>query len=97
MTRLDQNRAAGQIAEKVELYRTLFPATIILPKIFSLPNNFGLKHDRLNIQLGVPISAVKKVTIWGNHSSTQFPDAAHATVNGNSALSITHPPDDMSS
>merc|ERR1711997_567538 len=48
MTRLDQNRAAGQIAEK----------------------------------LGVPISAVKKVTIWGNHSSTQFPDAAHATVNG---------------
>merc|ERR1711872_1023858 len=51
MTRLDQNRAAGQIAEK----------------------------------LGVPISAVKKVTIWGNHSSTQFPDAAHATVNGASA------------
>merc|ERR1712025_1469049 len=51
MTRLDQNRAAGQIAEK----------------------------------LGVPISAVKKVTIWGNHSSTQFPDAAHATVNGSSA------------
>jgi malate dehydrogenase len=51
MTRLDQNRAAGQIAEK----------------------------------LGVPISAVKKVTIWGNHSSTQFPDAAHATVNGSPA------------
>merc|ERR1712098_796306 len=25
---------------------------------------------------------VKKVTIWGNHSSTQFPDAAHATVDG---------------
>merc|ERR1712013_418182 len=36
-------------------------------------------------KLGVPISAVKKVTIWGNHSSTQFPDAAHATVNGASA------------
>merc|ERR1719322_1978933 len=50
MTRLDQNRAAGQIAEK----------------------------------LGVPISAVKKVTIWGNHSSTQFPDAAHATADGQS-------------
>merc|ERR1712076_86192 len=27
----------------------------------------------------------KKVTIWGNHSSTQFPDAAHATVNGSAA------------
>merc|ERR1712203_1332437 len=24
-------------------------------------------------------------TIWGNHSSTQFPDAAHATVNGSPA------------
>lgn len=48
MTRLDQNRAAGQIAEKV----------------------------------GKPISAVKKVTIWGNHSSTQFPDAAHVTIDG---------------
>ena len=93
MTRLDQNRAAGQIAEKVELYQTFFPATIT----FSLPGYFGLRDDRLNIQLGVPISAVKKVTIWGNHSSTQFPDAAHATVNGNCALSITHPPDDMSS
>ncbi|XP_078593497.1 malate dehydrogenase, cytoplasmic-like isoform X2 [Branchiostoma floridae x Branchiostoma japonicum] len=28
----------------------------------------------------VPTSAVKKVTIWGNHSSTQFPDAMHAVV-----------------
>ena len=29
-----------------------------------------------------PISAIKKVTIWGNHSSTQFPDASQATCNG---------------
>ncbi|KAI8484364.1 Malate dehydrogenase, cytoplasmic [Branchiostoma belcheri] len=28
----------------------------------------------------VPTSAVKNVTIWGNHSSTQFPDAMHAVV-----------------
>merc|ERR1712096_597198 len=48
MTRLDQNRAAGQLAQK----------------------------------LGQPITAIKKVTIWGNHSSTQFPDASQATVNG---------------
>lgn len=31
-------------------------------------------------RLGVPCSAVKNVIIWGNHSSTQFPDVAHAMV-----------------
>lgn len=47
MTRLDQNRAAAQLAAK----------------------------------LSQPISAIRKVTIWGNHSSTQFPDASQATCN----------------
>ena len=28
----------------------------------------------------MPCSAVKNVIIWGNHSSTQFPDVAHAVV-----------------
>jgi len=37
---------------------------------------------QLATKLGQPISAIKKVTIWGNHSSTQFPDAAQATCNG---------------
>lgn len=31
----------------------------------------------------VPVSQVKNVIIWGNHSSTQFPDASHAVVNVN--------------
>lgn len=31
---------------------------------------------------GVHVSAVKNVTIWGNHSSTQYPDVNHGTVNG---------------
>jgi len=48
MTRLDQNRASGQ----------------------------------LSLKIGEPITSIKKVTIWGNHSSTQFPDASQATVNG---------------
>lgn len=34
-------------------------------------------------RLKVPVDKVKKVTIWGNHSSTQFPDAANATANIN--------------
>ena len=29
-----------------------------------------------------PLRPVKKVTIWGNHSATQYPDAYHAEING---------------
>lgn len=46
LTRLDHNRALGQISE------------------------------RLNVQ----VSDVKNAIIWGNHSSTQYPDVNHATV-----------------
>uniref|UniRef100_V5GL68 Malate dehydrogenase n=1 Tax=Anoplophora glabripennis TaxID=217634 RepID=V5GL68_ANOGL len=31
-------------------------------------------------KVGVPVAQVSNVIIWGNHSSTQFPDAAHAVV-----------------
>jgi len=48
MTRLDQNRAASQLAAKT----------------------------------GAKVGEVSNVIIWGNHSSTQFPDAAHARVAG---------------
>ena len=48
MTRLDHNRAVGQLAAK----------------------------------LSVPVSEIKKMTIWGNHSATQYPDLYHAEVNG---------------
>ena len=34
----------------------------------------------LAARLGVQVDKVKNVIIWGNHSSTQYPDAAHATV-----------------
>jgi len=46
-----------------------------------------LDHNRAQAQiagrLGVSNSSVKNVTIWGNHSSTQYPDVNHAVVNGN--------------
>ncbi|KAF7992849.1 hypothetical protein HCN44_005193 [Aphidius gifuensis] len=32
-------------------------------------------------RLGVQVDKVKNVIIWGNHSSTQYPDASHAMVN----------------
>ncbi|XP_048525845.1 malate dehydrogenase, cytoplasmic isoform X1 [Dendroctonus ponderosae] len=36
-------------------------------------------------KLGVPVRQVSNLIIWGNHSSTQFPDASHALVNINGA------------
>eukprot|EP00245_Coleochaete_scutata_P015154 TRINITY_DN6646_c0_g1_i1.p1 TRINITY_DN6646_c0_g1~~TRINITY_DN6646_c0_g1_i1.p1 ORF type:complete len:357 (-),score=80.59 TRINITY_DN6646_c0_g1_i1:373-1371(-) len=46
LTRLDHNRALGQVAERA----------------------------------GVAVSSVKNVIIWGNHSSTQYPDVNHGVV-----------------
>lgn len=36
----------------------------------------------------VPIDDVKDLAIWGNHSSTQFPDFYHATISGRPALEV---------
>jgi len=54
MTRLDQNRAASQLANKA----------------------------------GRPVASVKNITIWGNHSATQFPDFYHATIDGEPAAKV---------
>ena len=51
MTRLDENRARAQLAEKAD----------------------------------VDITAVTNMTIWGNHSSTQYPDFYNAKINGKRA------------
>jgi malate dehydrogenase len=60
------------------------------------PKNFTamvrLDHNRALSQLaeksGVHVTGLKRMTIWGNHSSTQYPDLHHATVNGKPALSL---------
>lgn len=48
-----------------------------------------LDHNRAVTQiaqkLNAPVSAVKKMTIWGNHSTTQYPDLFHCEVAGRSA------------
>ncbi len=48
-----------------------------------------LDHNRAVSQLatktGVPVSDVARLTIWGNHSATQYPDVFHATVGGRPA------------
>ena len=54
LTRLDQNRAYAQLAQKA----------------------------------GVRVTDVSNVTIWGNHSATQYPDFENAKINGHSAMTV---------
>ena len=54
LTRLDHNRAVGQVALRAK----------------------------------VPVSDVRNVIIWGNHSSTQYPDVNHASVRGKPAREV---------
>jgi malate dehydrogenase len=48
-----------------------------------------LDHNRaisqLASKLGVPVTEITRMTIWGNHSTTQYPDLVHARVGGQSA------------
>ncbi len=63
------------------------------------PRNFTamtrLDHNRAKAQLAAKatahVSDINGVTIWGNHSATQFPDLAHATIAGKPALSRVPP------
>ncbi len=57
MTRLDHNRAIGQVAEKT----------------------------------GAPVADIRRVTIWGNHSATQYPDLSHATIGAEPAMARLDP------
>ena len=60
------------------------------------PRNFTamtrLDHNRALAQLaaktGSAVADIKKMTIWGNHSTTQFPDISQATVAGKAAKDL---------
>jgi malate dehydrogenase len=51
-----------------------------------------LDHNRALAQLadktGTHVTDIKKMIIWGNHSSTQYPDINHCTVNGKPAAEL---------
>jgi malate dehydrogenase len=51
-----------------------------------------LDHNRAISQLaaktGAPVTDIKKMTIWGNHSATQYPDIFHAEIGGRNAASV---------
>lgn len=60
------------------------------------PKNFTammrLDHNRALTQVaqkvGKPVTSVKKMTIWGNHSATQYPDVFNADVDGQNAAKL---------
>jgi len=60
------------------------------------PSNFTamtrLDHNRAISQLatrtGRPVSSITRMTIWGNHSTTQYPDLVHCLVDGESAYDL---------
>ena len=51
-----------------------------------------LDHNRAVSQVamktGAPVTEIKKMTIWGNHSATQYPDVFHAEVRGRNAADV---------
>jgi malate dehydrogenase len=51
-----------------------------------------LDHNRAMSQVaqkvGCPVSEVSRMTIWGNHSATQYPDLFHCEVRGESAATV---------
>ncbi|MFI7450649.1 malate dehydrogenase [Nonomuraea sp. NPDC049714] len=54
-----------------------------------------LDHNRalsqLAAKLQVPVTEIKHLTIWGNHSATQYPDLFHAEVGGKIAADQVDP------
>jgi malate dehydrogenase len=53
-----------------------------------------LDHNRAISQLarktGAEVTDIKKMTIWGNHSATQYPDVFHAEVGGKNAAEVVN-------
>ena len=53
-----------------------------------------LDHNRAISQLaartGKPVTSITKMTIWGNHSVTQYPDLFHAEVDGQNAYQLVN-------
>ena len=62
------------------------------------PANFSsmmrLDHNRALTQVaqktGKPVASVRKMTVWGNHSATQYPDIFNAEVDGKSAAKLVN-------
>ena len=69
---------------------TMSNAPDIDPKSFSAM--MRLDHNRALAQLGAKtdshVTSIKKLTVWGNHSTTQYPDIHHAIINNQQAIDL---------
>ena len=67
-------------------------ASGIDPKQFTAMTR--LDHNRAVAQLaqrlGKPVTSVKKMTIWGNHSASQYPDLDNCEVDGKNAATLVN-------
>ena len=67
-------------------------ASDIDPKQFTAMTR--LDHNRAVAQLaqrvGKPVTSVKKMTIWGNHSASQYPDLYNCEVDGKNAATLVN-------
>ncbi|NDU74496.1 malate dehydrogenase [Actinomadura sp. DSM 109109] len=56
-----------------------------------------LDHNRALAQLskkaGASVADIRKMTIWGNHSATQYPDVFHAEISGRNAAEVVNDQD----
>jgi malate dehydrogenase len=51
-----------------------------------LDHNRGL--SQLAVKTGTHVNDIRRLTVWGNHSSTQYPDISHCLVGGRAARSL---------
>jgi malate dehydrogenase len=49
--------------------------------------------NQLAMKAGVEVKEITHMTVWGNHSATQVPDAFHARINGKPAYDVIQNPD----
>jgi malate dehydrogenase len=67
-------------------------ASDIDPKQFTAMTR--LDHNRAVAQLaqrlGKPVTSIKKMTIWGNHSASQYPDLYNCEVDGKNAATLVN-------
>ena len=110
MTRLDHNRALGQVRALWALSAVVWvggsavPGGAVARSIQSLALSllspdalsalplracvFNVACAQLSERSGVHNTDVKNVIIWGNHSSSQYPDVNHATIGGKPARAV---------
>lgn len=98
----DQGRALNEYASRdvkvlvvgnpanTNAYITMRSAPDLNPRNFTAM--MRLDHNRALSQLaaktGVKVTDISQMVVWGNHSSTQYPDITHAMINGASASSL---------